>query len=150
MDIIKEHLRIKNGYTNSNERISFSVQVVNCSDNCESKEKVAQVMKQVYFTLYTVQERINFGKGDKNYGQKPTSVIDTFQSQFMLDVDKYIDNNNFLRYNEATTFDYRYSAYRIPKVYQFFDLTANPVWTGEKISGVYNTTKDFKTYEDVS
>ena len=53
-------------------------------------------------TLYNTQESIEFDSSE-NMNKKPTKVIDVFHSQFMLNRNKYIDNNNFVRYNHVAT-----------------------------------------------
>jgi hypothetical protein len=48
-----------------------------------------------------------------------------------LSIDKYIDNNNFLRYNIVNTRDSRMNILKSSQ-YEFFDLYAQPVWVSDK------------------
>lgn len=59
---ISKWFRVKNGYTNYRERISFAVEVIKCSKdqnpNCKSEEEIGKVLDLMYFTFYYIEEKI--------------------------------------------------------------------------------------------
>ena len=56
MDTIKDLLRVKNSYSDKNERVSFSIQAVACDQsvdkNCASTPDREEFFNEVYFTVY--------------------------------------------------------------------------------------------------
>ena len=56
MDTIKDLLRVKNSYSDKNERVSFSIQAVACDqnedENCASTPDREEFFNEVYFTVY--------------------------------------------------------------------------------------------------
>ena len=59
METIKDVLRVKNSYTDKNERVSFSIQAVACDPNvetCASTDDLDEFFNEVYFTTYVLTE----------------------------------------------------------------------------------------------
>lgn len=86
MNKIKEELRVKNSYSNTEERISFSVQAVNCdnsTEDCQDFEIIEKFFDNTFFTAYILEGMIEFGDVS-NIGKKPVSTVDHFHSQFTL------------------------------------------------------------------
>ena len=59
MDHLDSFYKIKNGYTNLTERVSFSVEVHKCyvnnpKDICKSPTEIEEVMSMIFFTNYNV------------------------------------------------------------------------------------------------
>ena len=48
---MEENIKLKNGYTNKTERVSFSFDIVRCNKEfdkgCESSKKIKQVLKEI-------------------------------------------------------------------------------------------------------
>ena len=84
IDKIEDYLQIKNGYNNKDERISFSVEIVKCNDTpsvtCRNDATEA-ILEQVYFTLYNLEEIIDFKNPDK-LKSRPIRTEVKFHSQF--------------------------------------------------------------------
>jgi hypothetical protein len=74
MDLLKEELRVKNSFSNKKERVSFSIQAVNCDQekdsSCETKENISELFNSIYFTAYILEENIEFGDVD-SIGKRP-------------------------------------------------------------------------------
>ena len=83
MNLIKDDLVIKNGYSNKKERISFSIQAVLCDteagETCASVKNIDLFLESIYFTMYVLEESIAFGQIE-NIGKRPISVDDKFHS----------------------------------------------------------------------
>ena len=78
MKSIKEILRVKNSYTDKDERVSFSMQVVSCDrdiEDCADLDSIDKFFEDIYFTLYILKENIAFGD-ISNIGKRPVSVND--------------------------------------------------------------------------
>ena len=56
----------------------------------------------MYFTFYNIDEAIDF-KNKNKIGHRPVRTQNKFHSQFQLNTNKYIDNNNYLRPNSVKT-----------------------------------------------
>lgn len=135
---------VDNKYTNRTNQRSFSVEVVACtgnSSNCKSHDEIQKFLKSFYFTFYTVQERVEFKKD--NLMQNPMSTKSYFHSQFMLDLAKYRDNNNFIRINDVITNDNRYS-FNLEEnfQYRYIDLLINQAWEGPSDTWSVNASWD--------
>ena len=107
MDTIKEVLRVKNSYSDKDERVSFSLQAVACDqslDTCASTADIEEFFKEVYFTTYILKENIAFGD-NSNIMKRPVSVTDQFHSQFALKPDEYRDCNTYIKFNKVITND---------------------------------------------
>ena len=74
---LENHLYIKNGYSNQTERISFSIDIIPCEkeedDSCQDADKIELALSNILFTLYYLEENIDFGTTD-NLMRKPVSV----------------------------------------------------------------------------
>ena len=99
LDSIKDLLRVKNAYSNRDERVSFSIQAVVCNDatdsTCASSVNIDGLLGSVHFTTHVLHENLVFGEPE-NIGSKPTSIKDSFHSQFSLDRQRYVDYSNFI------------------------------------------------------
>ena len=70
--------------------------------------------------------------------------------QFQLNVDKYIDNNNFLRLNQVQTKDERWLIMKKPKQFTFFDVLPGTSWeSSEPLQQDELVSTDGKTYKKV-
>ena len=58
-----------------------------------------------------------------------------------MNINKYIDNNNFLRINQVVTTDERINIFASPKEYSYFDVDVRPGWIGRP----YNTNESIST-----
>ena len=66
------------------ERISFSYEVVRCSIpppgmTCKDKTAMGELLDEVYFTLYHLDENVAFGD-PTNIGMRPIKVSDRIHS----------------------------------------------------------------------
>ena len=126
-------LKVKGSYSNNFERQSFSIEIHACNKhynpNCKEEPEIEQLLKYLYFTMYTVQAKVQF-VNQKDPAASPMIFSDEFHSQFQLSIETYRDNNNFLRHNSVQTSDNRLFFLAEPKIYQFIDNVAMPVWVG--------------------
>ena len=67
-------------------------------------------------------------------------IADNFHSQFVLNYDKYLDNNNYVRFNLVKTKDDRVNFLAGYKYYYFLDNVAYPQWTGSRWDHTDNVT----------
>jgi len=54
---------LRNDYSNFTERISFSLEIIQCDPEhyeCESDEKIKNFVEQIMFTEYFLTERIDY------------------------------------------------------------------------------------------
>ena len=84
------------------------------------------LLKQFYFTYQIVQQRVEFV--NDNLEMNPLITQNIFHSQFVLNLDRYRDNNNFLRINEVETNDARLNIFKEASMFQFVDYVLNPIW----------------------
>jgi len=100
-DKVLDDYRVMNGYTNYTDRNSFAVEIIKCNinknKNCKSENDIAKVLDLIYFTFYYLEESIQFA--NNKLGNRPIETRDVYHSQFKLDLNSYIDNNNYLRLN---------------------------------------------------
>ena len=78
MNSIQDILRVKNKYTDKDERVSFSMQAVSCDrdiEDCADPDSIEKFFEDIYFTLYILKENIAFGD-ISNIGKRPVSVND--------------------------------------------------------------------------
>ena len=80
IDKVKDWFQLKNGYTNTKERDSFSLEVITCDqiwhdeDNyCAPEEDIEEFVNQLLLTQYMLQETIQY-TDPSNYGKKPTKL----------------------------------------------------------------------------
>ena len=125
MGQIKEHLQLKNNYTNKEDRISFSFEVIKCNkeydDSCKSDEEIDIVLQQIYFTFFILDNNVVLANPDK-IGYNPITTHERFYSQFKLQLGSYRDNNNFYNYNKVTTNDNKWWPFGKSRQYQFINL----------------------------
>ena len=80
---MKEHLQIKNGYTNIKDRVSFSIEIHTCDQNtdssCKSNEEIENLLKKMYFTMYYLEEAVSF-KDSSLLNKRPLKTKETFHS----------------------------------------------------------------------
>jgi hypothetical protein len=74
--------KIMNSYTNQTKRISFSINIFKCQvkkyinlNECASDDKIDLFLQNVYFTLYTLTNRVHYDDVEK-----PWRVSDKFHS----------------------------------------------------------------------
>lgn len=91
---------VKGSYEEQANRTSFSTFIQICSEgpNCKNQTETKQFLKMFYFTEYLVQRKSNI----VNRKMDPIILVNTFQQQFMLDNEYYIDNNNFIEIETVT------------------------------------------------
>ena len=145
IDADDEFYKIEGKYSNMTFRQSFSVEIMKCHNEtdgtCKEDSDIKLFLKQFSYTFYTLQERVNFV--DENYNKYPLVTQNSFHSQFVLNLDQYRDNNNFVRINEVETNDNRLNIFANPKDYSFMDFTVNPTWIGfSEAWPVDNVTRD--------
>ena len=56
-------------------------------------------------------------------------TVDIFYQQFQLSINRYLDNNNFIRYNKVKTNDARYNFMAEEREFYFLDSIQFPQWT---------------------
>lgn len=82
MKTIQDIIRVKNSYTDKDERVSFSMQAVACDsalEECAEPASIEKFFEDIYFTIYILKENVKFG--DKStIGKRPVSVNDQFHS----------------------------------------------------------------------
>ena len=143
IDKIKDFLKVKNGYSNR-DRSSFSVEISICNQNeCESHEKIQAMLDEMMFTLYYLNEDIEYASVE-NQGEITMVMSDMFLSQFTLNVDQYRDNNNFLILNKLNAAEGRYTPL-VPQTHitkKFFQLRSRPPWTGKRKAQIYSASFD--------
>lgn len=87
-DKYPELVRIKNIYDNKNDRVSFSMEIYRCKNSpnkrCQPVNKVRSFFKQIYFTMYTLVERIDFTEENVRNNKQNLPIKQTikFHSQF--------------------------------------------------------------------
>ena len=53
--------------------------------NCRDTDDTKELLKHIFFTLFYTDNNIEFGNSD-NIGLNPVATVDTFHSQFQLDI----------------------------------------------------------------
>ena len=130
-DITSEdlHYMVKNSYSNTTERDSFSIEIRKClGDHCKNETEINSFLLDFYFTQYVLTRKIRFNSN--NYGLEPIQTIDRFFAQFQVSLDRYRDNNNDVRINYVSTKDKRGNFMQQPLTWTFIDITQNPAWIG--------------------
>ena len=118
------------------------------NDSCYDTPEVDALLKELYFTFYTVDVNIEFGNLNTPIDKSPLRIADAFNSQFQLNLEEYRDNNNFLQFNDVTTQVSRWNPYG-EEVYKFFKVIAGPVWISTSYtSEQYVSTDGGKTYDN--
>lgn len=118
--------RLKNGYKSKLDRVAMAVEIIACNDEftkgCRPKKDIQLLLDNLVVTQYHVMEGIDF-QNDANLGKRPVSNDIIYYQQFQLDLEKYKDNNNFVRLNQVETYDDRYALLDISNSYTFIDVT---------------------------
>ena len=85
---MKDILKIKNIYSNLDDRRSFSLEIIKCKDKkdqpkptCKTDPEIKLLLPELYFTFYYIEENIAFGD-HSNIGKRPITSSDKFHSQF--------------------------------------------------------------------
>ena len=101
---IKHMLKMKNIYSDLDDRRSFSLEIIRCKEDpndpsfkCKTKDEMNLLFPELYFTFYYIEENIAFGDST-NIGKRPITSSDKFHSQFQIELGKSRDNNNYLSY----------------------------------------------------
>lgn len=82
LEFMQDYWRIKNSYTNYDERHSFNIAVVVCnnetagSEGCATKDDIDFLLERLYFTFYVVEDNVQFSE----VGENPYFTIDKFHS----------------------------------------------------------------------
>lgn len=85
MEHIKEFWKLKNGYSNQNERVSFNIQAAVCDNStfdesadvkCAPEEDIIYLLERIYFTFYLVEDNVQFS----DIGVDPYYTVDRFHS----------------------------------------------------------------------
>jgi len=67
-------LKLKNGYFNTTERISFSIEIIKCNKktdpSCKAEEAIEKLLTQTQFNLFLLEENIDFANKE-NIGKRP-------------------------------------------------------------------------------
>ena len=93
-------------------------------------------------------DKVNFGSNENlSEGKyKPYKAQDNFHSQFQVNLNSYIDNNNFFRINEVKDKYNRWNPFQMLE-YRYIDIISNPRWTGLQAIVEFNISRDNgKTY----
>ena len=65
---------VKNGYSNKHERISFVIEIATCRQHqgrtCKEPEAASKILESFYFTMYNIEEVIDF-KNPQKLGDRP-------------------------------------------------------------------------------
>ena len=86
MSKLKDIFKLKNGYSHP-DRDSFALFITKCRNEefnlydstCKDDTVIDSVLKHLMFTVYYLEENIEFGNAD-NYGQRPMVINDLFHS----------------------------------------------------------------------
>ncbi len=67
-------------------------------------------------------------------------VKDQFHSQFMLKLNEYRDNNNFIDHNHVNSKENRAWPLESFKEFKFLEINASPPWIGPTLYSTRNST----------
>ena len=107
--------------------------------SCKNETEIREFMKYHTYNLYILQQRAELGRVNS------TDMLKTqflFHSQFLLDYEKYRDNNNFIRHNSLKFTTNRWSLAPQEFDQEFLDYTAFPTWVGDNFRWPLNTSRD--------
>ena len=139
------------GYNSKNNRQSFELLINKCSDQlyqiqCASDNEIQLLLNQLIFTVYVVEKKVNFKKA---VNANPFETSLKFFQQFMVSLDDYRDNNNFIVSNNVIYTKNRYLSLGLI-VQKSYDIVEKPNWYSKKAQ--FNTmtvTTDGKSYKTV-
>ena len=94
------YYRVMNSYTNYTHRESFAVNILRCNSDlpntdCKGDGDIRTFFNHFYFTSFIIHDKIQFTQNGKQGA--PILSQDIFKLQFQASLDKYVDNNNFIR-----------------------------------------------------
>ena len=69
---------------------------------CKHDDDIKHVFELTYFTLYTLDEHIDF-TNKQTIGKRPIRISDAVYSQFQLQTNQMRDTNNFFVLNSVET-----------------------------------------------
>ena len=93
----------------------------------------------MYLNLHTVQTRTENDRSDTSIVTK-TQML--FHSQFVLSIDRYRDNNNFIRHNNLQYTNDRWSLAPYSYHAEYLDFEEYPVFESGNMVYSRNTTRD--------
>ena len=97
-----------NSYSNETFRKSFSILMLKCEPHygqkCKSDEEIQAFLKTVFFTFFTTYDDFAFTNSAEVQRQSKDKLI----YQFQVDLDRYRDNNNYIRLNTVTSRNNRF------------------------------------------
>ena len=80
LDSVKDHLRVKNDYSNVDDRDSFQIEIVKCnksrSKNCRDNAATQKMLDTIFFTFYYIDVNVEFGNIDTPLHSNPLIVTD--------------------------------------------------------------------------
>ena len=76
-----DELFAQNGYQNTVDRKSFSLEIFVCNkgDICKSEPEIKKMLEHIMFNVYIVRQDVEIGN-NKNYFESPLITKDTFHS----------------------------------------------------------------------
>jgi hypothetical protein len=147
-DKLNDFWILKNSFANDKERVSMAFKIEMCNSNgCQSRKKTQKLLDKIFFSqmILVGQAKLNSVDGAFPY---PVSYIDYFMQQYQLNVDKYRDNNNFVRLNEVSAKDDRLNFLESAKNYSFLDIYSLPVWESMSIKYQANVSTDGISFKE--
>lgn len=81
-----------------------------------------------------------------NVEKPPVQVLNEFQQQFVLEYDKYLDNNNFVEIDLVNVKDSRWNFLQRGDDYEAFKLQRGPSWASARQSKHYQLLLPDGTY----
>lgn len=135
--------KVINGYTNEDFRQSFSLELWKCNSKyggkkCRSDSEIRSFLKSVFFTIFAINSEVVFTED----AEVLVTAKDRFLFQFQADLEKYIDNNNFVRLNSVLSQNERFRIWKEPQHTRFIDLTSAVSWSGSAFIDTYNWKRD--------
>ena len=114
---------LKNTYNNPDERISFRVEIAKCAleEKCKDEVMIKNLLSKIMFKMYYLDEVANLTDPD-SYRKRPIGAFDQLHSQFLIDLNSYRDNDNFMIFNSVKTDDERFLLHEEPVDYYYFSL----------------------------
>lgn len=128
-------------------RESFSIEIWKCNKNrnlkCKSDKEIESFLQKIFFTLFQITDKVNFASDEAlNKGvHKPLKAQDNFHSQFHINLDSYLDNNNFFRINKVRDKFNRWNPFQYLE-FTYIDIQSNPRWNGLQAMVDYNISRD--------
>lgn len=123
---------LQGDYDHKEYRVSISIEAHTCRNNpdCKSDNEVREMLKRFYVTEYMLQKNSNLFNADK----EPVQILNSFQQQFIIDFDKYHDNNNFVEIDLVNVKDNRVNFLQGGDDYEAFKVQRGPSWLSARQS----------------